>query len=142
MVKKLSLFVSIALGLTFSIALLPSAVLNIFWNNGNLSQSQIWSIIVFLFSFPILVVALVVAIMSLRKRLLEKFAIWLNFSGTMTICVFRLFQYFSLFEILQYSNEPGAVFVTLLEFLAPPTPVIAAMVLACIPLFIKQTETY
>ena len=141
MVKKLSLFVSIALGFTFSIALMPNVALDLFHANG-LSESQIWEVIIFLFSFPIIVTALVVAIMSLRKRTLEKFAIWLNFSGTMTICVFRIFQYFTIFEILQYANTPEAIFVTLLEFFAPMTPVVAAMILACVPLFIKQTETY
>lgn len=141
MVKKLSLFVSIALGFTFSIALMPSVVLDLY-RASELSTSQIWEVIVFLFSFPIIVTALVVAIMSLRKRTLERFAIWLNFSGTMTICVYKIFQYFSLFEMLQYVNTPDAIFVVLLEFFAPMTPVVAAMILACAPLFIKQTETY
>ena len=85
MVKKISLFVSMALALLFSFQLLPNVIMYLSTPNA-LEYEQIWTIIVFLFSAPILVVALVVAIKSLRKRAYEKFAVWLNFSGALTIC--------------------------------------------------------
>ncbi len=60
MVKKISLFVSMALALLMSFQLLPEVIMYLSTPD-NLIAAQILTIIAFLFSAPILIIALVVS---------------------------------------------------------------------------------
>ena len=142
MVKKLSLFVSNVLALALSLQLLPSVILILSMDH-SYTQSEIWTVIVFLFSAPVLVAALIIAIASLRKRAYERFAIMFNFFGALTIAIYKFSQLVPLFQEFANYTESVPLMLTLLsEILVQMAIIIAIMLLATVPLFIKQTENY
>lgn len=141
MVKKISLFVSMALALLMSFQLLPEVMMYLSRANA-LEADEIWTIIVFLFSAPLLVIALVVAIKSFKNRAYEKFAVWLNFSGALTICIHKvggIFPWFKMFD--DYGGEYGlSFFILITELLVSLTAVVATMLFATYPVFVKRSE--
>ena len=140
MVKKISLFVSMALALFMSFKLLPEVILFLSTPN-SLEADQIWTIIVFLFSAPILIIALVVAIKSFRKRAYEKFAVWLNFSGALTICIYKVGEIFPWFKIMSdYGDYGSPFFILVTELLVSLIAIAATMVFATFPVFVKHSE--
>ena len=140
MVKKISLFVSMALALFMSFKLLPEVIMFLSMPN-SLEADQIWTIIVFLFSAPILIVALVVAIKSFRKRAYEKFAVWLNFSGAFTICIYEVGNIFPGFKALfDYGDYGSPSFILVTELLVSLIAIAATMVFAVYPVFVKRSE--
>lgn len=140
MVKKISLFVSMALALFMSFKLLPEVILFLSTPN-SLEADQIWTIIVFLFSAPILIIALVVAIKSFRKRAYEKFAVWLNFSGAFTICIYEVGDIFPGFKALfDYGDYSLVFFAMLAQLLVSLIAIVATMVFAVYPVFVKRSE--
>ena len=140
MVKKVSLFVSMALALLFSFQLLPNVIMYLSTPNA-LEYEQIWTIIVFLFSAPILVIALVVAIKSFKKRAYEKFAVWLNFSGALTICIYKVSSILPWFKLLaDYGTINLSFFVLLLEILISFLAIAVTMLFATFPVFVKRSE--
>ena len=140
MVKKISLFVSMALALFMSFKLLPEVILFLSTPN-SLEADQIFTIIVFLFSAPILIIALVVAIKSFRKRAYEKFAVWLNFSGAFTICIYEVGNIFPWFKSLfDYGDYSLPFFAILAQLLVSLIAIVATMVFAVYPVFVKRSE--
>lgn len=137
MVKKISLFVSMALALLMSFQLLPEVIMYLSTPD-SLVASQILTIIAFLFSAPILIIALVVAIKSFRKRAYEKFAVWLNFFGALTICVYKVGEIFPWFKIMSDYGSPSFILVT--ELLVSLIAIAATMVFATFPVFVKYSE--
>lgn len=137
MVKKISLFVSMALALLMSFQLLPEVIMYLSTPD-SLIASQILTIIAFLFSAPILIIALVVAIKSFRKRVYEKFAVWLNFFGALTICVYKVGEIFPWFKIMSDYGSPSFILVT--ELLVSLIAIAATMVFATFPVFVKYSE--
>ena len=137
MVKKISLFVSMALALLMSFQLLPEVIMYLSTPD-SLVASQILTVIAFLFSAPILVIALVVAIKSFKKRAYEKFAVWLNFFGALTICVYKVGEIFPWFKIMFDYGSPSFILVT--ELLVSLIAIAATMVFATFPVFIKHSE--
>ena len=137
MVKKISLFVSMALALLMSFQLLPEVIMYLSTPD-SLVASQILTIIAFLFSAPILIIALVVAIKSFRKRAYEKFAVWLNFFGALTICVYKVGEIFPWFRIMSDYGSPSFILVT--ELLVSLIAIAATMVFATFPVFVKYSE--
>ena len=137
MVKKISLFVSMALALLMSFQLLPEVIMYLSTPD-SLVASQILTIIAFLFSAPILIIALVVAIKSFRKRAYEKFAVWLNFFGALTICVYKVGEIFPWFKIMSDYGSPSFILVT--ELLVSLIAIAATMVFATFPVFVKHSE--
>ena len=137
MVKKISLFVSMALALLMSFQLLPEVIMYLSTPD-SLVASQILTIITFLFSAPILIIALVVAIKSFRKRAYEKFAVWLNFFGALTICVYKVGEIFPWFKIMSDYGSPS--FILVMELLVSLIAIAATMVFATFPVFIKHSE--
>ena len=137
MVKKISLFVSMALALLMSFQLLPEVIMYLSTPD-SLVASQILTVIAFLFSAPILVIALVVAIKSFRKRAYEKFAVWLNFFGALTICVYKVGEIFPWFRIMSDYGSPSFILVT--ELLVSLIAIAATMVFATFPVFVKYSE--
>ena len=137
MVKKISLFVSMALALLMSFQLLPEVIMYLSTPD-SLVASQILTVIAFLFSAPILIIALVVAIKSFRKRAYEKFAVWLNFFGALTICVYKVGEIFPWFKIMSDYGSPSFILVT--ELLVSLIAIAATMVFATFPVFIKHSE--
>ena len=137
MVKKISLFVSMALALLMSFQLLPEVIMYLSTPD-SLIATQILTIIAFLFSAPILVIALVVAIKSFRKRAYEKFAVWLNFFGALTICVYKVGEIFPWFKIMSDYGSPSFILVT--ELLVSLIAIAATMVFATFPVFVKHSE--
>ena len=137
MVKKISLFVSMALALLMSFQLLPEVIMYLSTPD-SLVASQILTIIAFLFSAPILIIALVVAIKSFKKRAYEKFAVWLNFFGALTICVYKVGEIFPWFKIMSDYGSPSFILVT--ELLVSLIAIAATMVFATFPLFVKYSE--
>ena len=137
MVKKISLFVSMALALLMSFQLLPEVIMYLSTPD-SLVASQILTVIAFLFSAPILVIALVVAIKSFKKRAYEKFAVWLNFFGALTICVYKVGEIFPWFKIMFDYGSPSFILVT--ELLVSLIAIAATMVFATFPVFVKHSE--
>ena len=137
MVKKISLFVSMALALLMSFQLLPEVIMYLSTPD-SLVASQILTIIAFLFSAPILIIALVVAIKSFRKRAYEKFAVWLNFFGALTICVYKVGEIFPWFKIMSDYGSPS--FILVMELLVSLIAIAATMVFATFPVFVKHSE--
>ena len=137
MVKKISLFVSMALALLMSFQLLPEVIMYLSTPD-SLVATQILTIIAFLFSAPILIIALVVAIKSFRKRAYEKFAVWLNFFGALTICVYKVGEIFPWFKIMSDYGSPSFILVT--ELLVSLIAIAATMVFATFPVFVKYSE--
>ena len=137
MVKKISLFVSMALALLMSFQLLPEVIMYLSTPD-SLVASQILTIIAFLFSAPILIIALVVAIKSFRKRAYEKFAVWLNFFGALTICVYKVGEIFPWFKVMSDYGSPSFILVT--ELLVSLIAIAATMVFATFPVFVKHSE--
>lgn len=137
MVKKISLFVSMALALLMSFQLLPEVIMYLSTPD-SLVASQILTIIAFLFSAPILVIALVVAIKSFRKRAYEKFAVWLNFFGALTICVYKVGEIFPWFKVMSDYGSPSFILVT--ELLVSLIAIAVTMVFATFPVFVKYSE--
>ena len=137
MVKKISLFVSMALALLMSFQLLPEVIMYLSTPD-SLLASQILTVIAFLFSAPILIIALVVAIKSFRKRVYEKFAVWLNFFGALTICVYKVGEIFPWFKIMSDYGSPSFILVT--ELLVSLIAIAATMVFATFPVFVKYSE--
>ena len=137
MVKKISLFVSMALALLMSFQLLPEVIMYLSTPD-SLVASQILTIIAFLFSAPILIIALVIAIKSFRKRAYEKFAVWLNFFGALTICVYKVGEIFPWFKIMSDYGSPSFILVT--ELLVSLIAIAATMVFATFPVFVKYSE--
>ena len=137
MVKKISLFVSMALALLMSFQLLPEVIMYLSTPD-SLVASQILTVIAFLFSAPILIIALVVAIKSFRKRAYEKFAVWLNFFGALTICVYKVGEIFPWFKIMSDYGSPSFILVT--ELLVSLIAIAATMVFATFPVFVKHSE--
>lgn len=137
MVKKISLFVSMALALLMSFQLLPEVIMYLSTPD-SLVATQILTIIAFLFSAPILIIALVVAIKSFRKRAYEKFAVWLNFFGALTICIYKVGEIFPWFKIMSDYGSPSFILVT--ELLVSLIAIAATMVFATFPVFVKHSE--
>ena len=137
MIKKISLFVSMALALLMSFQLLPEVIMYLSTPD-SLVATQILTIIAFLFSAPILIIALVVAIKSFRKRAYEKFAVWLNFFGALTICVYKVGEIFPWFKIMSDYGSPSFILVT--ELLVSLIAIAATMVFATFPVFVKHSE--
>lgn len=137
MVKKISLFVSMALALLMSFQLLPEVIMYLSTPD-SLLASQILTVIAFLFSAPILIIALVVAIKSFKKRAYEKFAVWLNFFGALTICVYKVGEIFPWFKIMSDYGSPSFILVT--ELLVSLIAIAATMVFATFPVFVKYSE--
>ena len=137
MVKKISLFVSMALALLMSFQLLPEVIMYLSTPD-SLVASQILTIIAFLFSAPILIIALVVAIKSFRKRAYEKFAVWLNFFGALTICVYKVGEIFPWFKVMSDYGSPSFILVT--ELLVSLIAIAVTMVFATFPVFVKYSE--
>ncbi len=137
MVKKISLFVSMALALLMSFQLLPEVIMYLSTPD-SLVASQILTIIAFLFSAPILIIALVIAIKSFRKRAYEKFAVWLNFFGALTICVYKVGEIFPWFKIMSDYGSPSFILVT--ELLVSLIAIAVTMVFATFPVFVKYSE--
>ena len=137
MVKKISLFVSMALALLMSFQLLPEVIMYLSTPD-SLIATQILTIIAFLFSAPILVIALVDAIKSFRKRAYEKFAVWLNFFGALTICVYKVGEIFPWFKIMSDYGSPS--FILVMELLVSLIAIAATMVFATFPVFVKHSE--
>ena len=137
MVKKISLFVSMALALLMSFQLLPEVIMYLSTPD-SLVASQILTVIAFLFSAPILVIALVVAIKSFKKRAYEKFAVWLNFFGALTICVYKVGEIFPWFKIMSDYGSPS--FILVMELLVSLIAIAATMVFATFPVFVKHSE--
>ena len=137
MVKKISLFVSMALALLMSFQLLPEVIMYLSTPD-SLVASQILTIIAFLFSAPILIIALVIAIKSFRKRAYEKFAVWLNFFGALTICVYKVGEIFPWFKIMSDYGSPS--FILVMELLVSLIAIAATMVFATFPVFVKHSE--
>ena len=137
MVKKISLFVSMALALLMSFQLLPEVIMYLSTPD-SLVASQILTIIAFLFSAPILIIALVIAIKSFRKRAYEKFAVWLNFFGALTICVYKVGEIFPWFRIMSDYGSPSFILVT--ELLVSLIAIAVTMVFATFPVFVKYSE--
>lgn len=140
MVKKISLFVSMALALLMSFQLLPEVMMYLSRANA-LEADEIWTIIVFLFSAPLLVIALVVAIKSFKNRAYEKFAVWLNFSGALTICIHKVGGILPWFKMFGDYGEYGlSFFILITELLVSLTAVVATMLFATYPVFVKRSE--
>ena len=137
MVKKISLFVSMALALLMSFQLLPEVIMYLSTPD-SLVATQILTIIAFLFSAPILIIALVVAIKSFRKRAYEKFAVWLNFFGALTICVYKVGEIFPWFKIM--SDYGSSFFILVTELLVSLIAIASTMVFATFPVFVKHSE--
>ena len=137
MVKKISLFVSMALALLMSFQLLPEVIMYLSTPD-SLIATQILTIIAFLFSAPILIIALVIAIKSFRKRAYEKFAVWLNFFGALTICVYKVGEIFPWFKIMSDYGSPS--FILVMELLVSLIAIAATMVFATFPVFVKHSE--
>jgi len=137
MVKKISLFVSMALALLMSFQLLPEVIMYLSTPD-SLVASQILTVIAFLFSAPILIIALVVAIKSFRKRAYEKFAVWLNFFGALTICVYKVGEIFPWFKIMSDYGSPS--FILVMELLVSLIAIAATMLFATFPVFVKHSE--
>ena len=137
MVKKISLFVSMALALLMSFQLLPEVIMYLSTPD-SLVATQILTIIAFLFSAPILIIALVVAIKSFRKRAYEKFAVWLNFFGALTICVYKVGEIFPWFKVMSDYGSPSFILVT--ELLVSLIAIAVTMVFATFPVFVKYSE--
>ena len=137
MIKKISLFVSMALALLMSFQLLPEVIMYLSTPD-SLVATQILTIITFLFSAPILIIALVVTIKSFRKKAYEKFAVWLNFFGALTICVYKVGEIFPWFKIMSDYGSPSFILVT--ELLVSLIAIAATMVFATFPVFVKYSE--
>ena len=140
MVKKISLFVSMALALLMSFQLLPEVIMYLSAPD-SLVATQILTIIAFLFSAPILIIALVVAIKSFRKRAYEKFAVWLNFFGALTICVYKVGEIFPWFTVMSdYGDYGSSFFILVTELLVSLIAIASTMVFATFPVFVKHSE--
>ena len=79
-----------------------------------------------------------VAIKSFRKRAYEKFAVWLNFFGALTICVYKVGEIFPWFKIMSDYGSPSFILVT--ELLVSLIAIAATMVFATFPVFVKHSE--
>jgi len=142
MVKKISLFVSIVLGLVTSLRLLPEFIMCLAHPN-SLGFEEIGLVIVFLFSAPILLVALTVAIKSLRKTTYETFAISFNFFGSFTIAIYEISGLIPLFKDLSYYEGFDFFKVSLIaSLLVDVAIVLAIMIFAALPVFIRHSETH
>ena len=140
MVKKIALFVSNALALALSLKLLPEVIIYLSTPN-SLEESQIFTVIIFLFSAPLLLMALILAIRSMRRRVYEKFSIWFNFIGALNIAIYHIFTVFQTIKMLVDYGEyiTGASLFSMIATIAVEFLILTTvMVLATVPTFLKE----
>lgn len=142
MVKRISLFVSVALGLCLSFELLPEVIISLAYPQ-SISSSEIWTVITFLFTAPILVIALVVAILSMRKRVYEKFAIWFNFFAAIPIGVYHFGSLVGTFKILADYGTFGPAYASVLaSIIVRLAMIVATMLFATFAAFLNHNDNY
>ena len=140
MVKKIALFVSNALALAVSLKLLPEVIIYLSTPN-SLEESQIFTVIIFLFSAPLLIMALILAIRSMRRRVYEKFSIWFNFIGALNIAIYHIFTVFQAIKMIVDYGEyiTGASLFSMIATIAVEFLILTTiMVLATVPTFLKE----
>ena len=140
MIKKISLFVSMTFGLFFSFRLLPAVILFLSAPSA-IDEADIVTVITFLFSAPILVIALVTGIKSLRRRVYERFAIWFNFFGVFTIGLYQFAQLIPSFQALaQYGSFDLVMISIAVNVVVSLIFIIGMMIFACFASFLKDSE--